>query len=338
MANRETTPSQKATASEKSSSKLNRKRTGNGFNPVRFFLTLTLLVIISYAGLTIWESQLFPENLEEIELPAPSDDAENNKPADKTEESTEPDNTAKPAKKTNMEDINLYFTEAFDFAWPAYKADEAVIEHPYYTLRYSEQHEQAIWVAYPLWADSLKQKKHKRTNDFRKDSRVKTGSASQKDYRGSGYDRGNLAPAADFSYNEFALSQSFFMSNMSPQRPGFNRGIWKKLENQVRKWAMKDEKLYVVTGPVLNKIFKTIGENKVSVPDYYYKIVLDIEKPEIKAIAFLLKNERSSAPLKSFTVSIDYVEQLTGLDFFPGMPDEMEVPLESKITPELWFK
>ena len=80
------------------------------------------------------------------------------------------------------------------------------------------------------------------------------------------------------------------------------------------------------------------SNNKVSVPEYYYKILLDIEKPEIKAIAFLLKNERSSAPLKSFTVSIDYVEKLTGLDFFPGMPDEMEASLESEITPELWFR
>ena len=139
-----------------------------------------------------------------------------------------------------------------------------------------------------------------------------------------------LPPAADFSYDEFALSQSFFTEQYEPTGTWLNnRGIWKKLEDQVRTWAMEDEKLYVVTGPVLDKSFKTIGENEVSVPEYYYKIVLDIEKPEVKAIAFLMKNESSSASLESFTVSIDRIETLTGLDFFPGLPDDMEALLES---------
>ena len=124
---------------------------------------------------------------------------------------------------------------------------------------------------------------------------------------------------------------------MSPQEPSFNRGIWKKLEDQVRDWASANKKLYVVTGPVLNKNFKTIGDNKVSVPEYYYKIVLDVEKPGIKAIAFLMKNEKSNASLDSFTVTIDRIESLTGLDFFPSIPDEMETELESTNATSLWF-
>lgn len=111
MANRETSGSQKATGSEKSSSKSNRKRTKNNFKSVRFFLVLTLLVIIGYAVLTIWESQLFSESPAKTELPDFPDDNENNEPADQTEESPEPDNTAEPAEETDIEGIDLYFTE-----------------------------------------------------------------------------------------------------------------------------------------------------------------------------------------------------------------------------------
>ncbi|HEY9116686.1 MAG TPA: DNA/RNA non-specific endonuclease, partial [Roseivirga sp.] len=115
-------------------------------------------------------------------------------------------------------------------------------------------------------------------------------------------------------------------------------GVWKKLEEQVREWAKANQTVYVVTGPVLNKSFKTIGKSKVSVPEYYYKIVLDIEKPEIKAIAFLIKNEKSSAELSSFVVTIDQIENLTKLDFFPTLPDDLENALESQKATNRWFK
>ena len=195
-----------------------------------------------------------------------------------------------------------------------------------------------LWVSYQLYADSLKLPKFDRKDNFRKDPRVRTESAALSDYRGSGFDRGHLAPAADFSYSEFALSQSFFMSNMSPQTPGFNRGIWKKLEEQVRDWTMKFKHLYVVTGPILDKGLPTIGTNEVAVPKEYYKIVLDIDKPGIKAIAFLLKNQKSNEPLQSFVVSIDEIEKMTGLDFFPSISDELENILESSKSTLGWFE
>ena len=237
----------------------------------------------------------------------------------------------------DLEAFDLSFTKEPNFMWPVYSGEKAVIERSHYTLNYSEKHEQALWVAYKLSADSLAQQRFKRKNDFRKDPRVKTSSAALSDYKGSGYDRGHLAPAADFSYNQLALSQTFYMSNISPQRPAFNRGIWKDLEMQVRKWVQGDKELYVVTGPVLDKQFSTIGANNVSVPEYYYKVVLDIHKPGIKAIAFLMKNEKGTAPLKTFAVSIDEVERRTGLDFFPLIPDAMENVLEKNKSVNYWF-
>lgn len=318
-----------------------KKSGGSGFNLGKFTLGLLILIALGYGFLALKEGQLIPSVFQETEE-IPSKKVETPKleerPKSTEKKPVEPPKAKTEIPKLDFDEFDLYFVKAFDFAWPAYETNQAIVERPYYTLRYSEEHEQAMWVAYMLAADSLKKKTFDRKDDFRKDPRIKTESADLNDYKGSGYDRGHIAPAADFSYDEFALSQSFYMSNMSPQDPSFNRGIWKKLEEQVRDWAKSNNQVYVVTGPVLNKKYKTIGANKVSVPEYYYKIVLDVSKPEIKAIAFLMKNEKSDKALSSFVVTIDSVEKLTGLDFFPSMPDKMENTLEGNIMTSSWFR
>lgn len=229
-----------------------------------------------------------------------------------------------------------YYTSSFDFAWPAYIQDDAIVEHQFYTLAYNEKTEQAVWIAYSLSADNLKNAKFKRKDNFKSDPDVSTESASPTDYAKSGYDRGHLAPAADFTWTKEGLDESFYMSNMSPQVPGFNRGIWKKLEEQVRTWAKENHKLYIVTGPVVEKRADRIGKSKVSIPQYYYKAILDIQEPELKAIGFLMKNEKSSKEIMSFAMSIDELEEATGLDFFPSVPDELEGKLESLLDKKAW--
>jgi len=335
MAKRTSSGSRKTTAKRTSTRKKSIK--GKGTSLGRITLGLLILVALGYAGLAINEGKLVPEVIENFELPTIQDSQPQveSEPTQTTEESIPTENDLEI--DLDFDDFDLYFTKAFDFMWPAYSTEEAIIERPYYTLRYSEAHEQAIWVAYKLSADSLNQDKFQRKDDFRKDPRVRTGSAELSDYKGSGYDRGHLAPAADFSYDEFALSQTFYMSNMSPQVASFNRGIWKKLEEKARDWSMENSEIYIVTGPILNKDFTTIGGNEVSVPEQYFKIILDVHKPEIKAIAFLLKNEKSSASLETFVVSIDQIEALSGLDFFPTIPDDLEQALEANIDKSAWF-
>ena len=117
---------------------------------------------------------------------------------------------------------------------------EQLVTHLGYSLSYNEKHEQANWVFYELTIDEVLGS-IKRKDQFRADPNIKTGSASLSDYKRSGYDRGHLAPAADMKWSSKAMSESFFMSNMSPQTPSFNRGIWKKLENLVRKWAVENK-------------------------------------------------------------------------------------------------
>ena len=183
---------------------------------------------------------------------------------------------------------------------------DQIVTHGKYTLCYSEKHEQAKWVSYTLEIESLMCKKH-RKNDFRSDPLITTGSASVSDYRGSEYDRGHLAPAADFC----DVSSTFFMSNMSPQKPRFNRGVWKRLEEWVRNQVRLGGAIKVVTGPVLNDNLKTIGKNKVSVPEFYYKVIIG----DGFTIAFFIPNHRSMSRVSSFMVPIDSVEAITGIKF-----------------------
>lgn len=149
-----------------------------------------------------------------------------------------------------------------------------IVKHSYYTLAYSEEYEQAEWVYYILTPDNINGGQE-RTDDFRADQMVSCGSASLEDYKYSGYDRGHLCPAADMTQNFTAMSETFYLSNMSPQVAGFNRGIWSSLEGQVRDWAITYQKLYVVTGPVFKGVIGIIGENMIIVPGYYYKVLFD---------------------------------------------------------------
>lgn len=209
-----------------------------------------------------------------------------------------------------------------------------IVKHTYYTLSYSETHEQAEWVYYELTSDLI-QGSQARTDNFREDPFVTSGSAQLTDYRGSGYDRGHLCPAGDMKLNRVAMSETFYMSNMSPQVPSFNRGIWKKLEAVVRNWGAIEGRIYVVTGGVLSTSESAIGSNNVTVPKRYFKVIYNPSDGG-KMIAFLLPNEKSSKPLESFVVTVDEIESRTGIDFFSDLNDSLENRLESSSNTTLW--
>jgi endonuclease G len=212
-----------------------------------------------------------------------------------------------------------------------------IVQHQYYTLSYNEDHEQANWVAYELTREQLNSNRVERSDEFRSDPAISSGSATTWDYKGSGYDRGHLVPAGDRGFSETAMQETFYMSNMSPQIGPFNKGIWRELEEQTRDWARKFKRLYIVTGPVLSKRPSgAIGDNEVSVPVSYYKVLLDADDPEKKGIAFIIPNDISDIPLRDFAISIDDAERITGLDFFSQfLPAEIE-KIERKMDKSLW--
>ena len=176
----------------------------------------------------------------------------------------------------------------------------------------------------------------KRHKGYITDTQVSTKSAHYKDYTRSGYTRGHLAPAGDMAFNDIAMKETFYMSNITPQVKQFNNGIWKELEESVRDWAYANDHLYIVTGPLTHNINKRIGKNKVGVPSEYYKVVLDNSGRERKAIGFIIPNEMSNDPLSKYAVTVDEVESITGLDFYHDVIESDEEEIEQSYDLSKW--
>ena len=210
-----------------------------------------------------------------------------------------------------------------------------IVHHQNYSLSYSEEHEQAEWVAYELKESQLSSVNHKRPY-FEIDKAVKTGAANWRNYKKSGYDRGHLCPAGDRRFSKEAHDETFLTSNISPQNHAFNAGVWNRLEQKVRYWAKKNKGVFVITGGVLKNGLNSIGDENVSVPEQFYKVLLDNTKGEIKILAFLLPHEDSKLPLYKFVVSVDTIESLTGIDFFPQLEDNIEDKLEKSNSYKSW--
>tara|TARA_B110000879_G_C11134458_1_gene497492 strand:- start:996 stop:1889 length:894 start_codon:yes stop_codon:yes gene_type:complete len=213
------------------------------------------------------------------------------------------------------------------------KSKGQLVDHSYYSLSYDESHEQSEWVYYLLTSDMINGN-YQRTDNFRVDNKIQTGSASKSDYYKSGYDRGHLAPAGDMKISKKSMSESFLLSNVSPQNPSFNSGGWQKLENQVRSWVLAEGEMCIVTGPILRHQIESIGSNNVSVSSFFYKIVYSnlIDK----MIGFVMPNQKIENDLKYYVKSVDYIENLTGIDFFYQLDDAIEKELESQINLKEW--
>ena len=210
-----------------------------------------------------------------------------------------------------------------------------IVKHDYYTLSYNEKYEQAEWVAYELKKSYVRSSNFERPY-FIEDPKVKTGSADWRNYKKSGYDKGHLCPAGDMEFAINAYNDTFFTSNISPQLHDFNGGVWNRLEQKVRYWATKYDGVYVITAGVLQPSLKTIGQEQVLVPNYFYKILLDNSNGQFKMIAFLVPNAKSNKPLYEFVVSVDSIEKMTGIDFFPKLDDKTENRLEKNSDYKAW--
>lgn len=234
---------------------------------------------------------------------------------------------------------------------PSILPGETVIQHAALSLVYEEENEQAKWVAHIILPDII-DGKISRSNDFREDPQIASGSSSEKDfflktqqtdgsyqYDGFGYDRGHLAPSADFRWSEKALSESYFYSNMSPQLPDFNRELWADLEAKVRGYIFRNpsSRLFVVTGPVIDAECQKVPRsvNELRVPKAFFKVVADLEQK--RAIAFLVPHANSESPLQDFACRIDSLETLLGMDFFANLEDGLEAELESQKNLADWL-
>ena len=241
-------------------------------------------------------------------------------------------------------------SEILEFGLPKLELNDTLIEHKAYCLVYSEENEQAKWVSHIISVDIVNGR-FGRSNDFRIDPLIKTGSSEEADYfnkilqpdgtydyDGFGYDRGHLAPSADFRWSQIALSESYFYSNMSPQRPQFNRDGWADLEDLMRAYVFeKKNSLFVVTGPVLTDSMKVLRRsvNDITIPEFYFKVAYDAKNKT--GIGFLLPNEAIKYPIEYYAKTIDEIEDITGIDFFASLPESLENVVESQKNIDWWL-
>lgn len=226
------------------------------------------------------------------------------------------------------------FGQQTDMLAPAPGAREILIHHKGYSLSYNTSYLQPSWVAYKVIksqvndAGNVKQK-------YVEDPQVTYNSASKKDYKQGGYIMAQLVSYLDLMHIPDAAEETFYLSNITPMKLAYYNHIWLETEKLIRLWTTDTDGLYVICGPVLaDSPFPTIGDNNVSVPKRYFKVVYD--QKNAKMIGFMFKNGMSSGKLSSYVMSIDEIEKETGIDLFASLDDDLESKLEAAVNPELW--
>lgn len=245
--------------------------------------------------------------------------------------------TDRPKNNESQTNESLHFFFDNDLQTPIslIPRQEQIIHHTGYIVSYNKDLKLPNWVSYELTREETKGKE-KRSNRFITDPLVKGLIATNADYARSGYDKGHMAPAADMKWSPQAMEASFYFSNICPQHPQLNRRGWKKLEEKIRDWAIADSAIIIICGPIITKQPKTIGKNKVAVPQQFFKVVLSPFAKPMRAIGFLFNNRQAVEPLSTYAVTIDSIECLTNMDFFAPLPDEIENKIEAEANYFQW--
>ena len=219
---------------------------------------------------------------------------------------------------------------------PAMEANEIIIEHKGYTLSYNRELRIPNWVAYELTDEETRGDNQRADRMFRMDPDLKGTQAMREDYSGSGWTKGHMAPAADFRWDGDAMDETFYLTNVCPQSEELNGGDWEYLERQVRSWARKYGKVWVVSGPIVGKDYQTIGERDVAIPESFFKAVMIHDGLSYSSIAFVMGNDSARYYLRDCAISVNDLEDKTGLDFFPALDDRFEEEVESGYSLLTW--
>lgn len=218
---------------------------------------------------------------------------------------------------------------------PLVGISEQVIQKTSYIVSYNKDTKIPNWVAWHLTAEHTDGPVRRMSNFYEEES-VARPRATLEDYRGSGWSRGHMCPAGDNKWSETAMYESFSLVNVCPQNANLNSGLWNSIEIDCRRWARQYGDIYIVCGPVfLNHEHETIGANNVFVPEAFFKVVLCLNGTP-KALGFICRNADGNRKRDLYYNSIDQVERITGYDFFPALPDELEDCIESVVDINLW--
>ena len=220
---------------------------------------------------------------------------------------------------------------------PAHADTDCIIEYNGYTVSYDEAARIPAWVAYELTSEEVNGTISRSGKNFRPDDKAKVIQADNYDYRSSGWSRGHMAPAGDFKWDDGAMWDTFFYTNCCPQNGKMNNGSWNVLENKVRTWARQFGSVFVVTGPIVgqNKSGK-IGTHQITVPDAFFKALLVYKDESYHGIAFVMFNNPTTQRLLESCLSINELETISGLDFFPSLDDSVEEEVEDDVDLKFW--
>lgn len=241
--------------------------------------------------------------------------------------------------KTNNIDNKVYERQPNDSEYNYVKIPSTVssqiLTRKSYICSYNEETKIPNWIAWHLTADHTNGE-ILRDNSYYEDTDVPLPRATNEDYHRSGWSHGHMCPAGDNKWSEQAMRESNLLTNICPQDRSLNSGVWNKIEQDCRKWAKRYGDLYIVCGPILrNKEYETIGKNKVVVPEAFFKVILCLEGTP-KAIGYVISNNDESKKRDEYIKTVDEVERITGYDFFPALPDDIENKVEAHADIKDW--
>ena len=220
---------------------------------------------------------------------------------------------------------------------PAVRLGDDIITYSGYVSSYNHKTLIPDWVAYELTAEELEGDEQRGERMFSMDKNVKGKQAMREDYRDSGWTKGHMAPATDFRWSADAMDETFYFMNVCPQNEHLNGEDWEYLEGKVRHWARQYGKVWVVSGPIVGSgKYGTIGDDHVVVPDSFYKTVMYCKGGRYHTIAFVMGNDDNRYWLQDCAVSVNDLEALTGIDFFPALDDSIEDSVEAQLTLSDW--
>jgi endonuclease G len=206
-----------------------------------------------------------------------------------------------------------------------------ILHKKYFSLSYLAHKKCSEWVAYHINEQNLSDRNIQYRLSFETDPDINSGATTYYDYSGSGYERGHLVPAADMNFDMEGLKETYLLSNIAPQVRACNLGIWRELEKQVRDWVYKYDELFIVSGTIFTDYNQQkIKKSGISVPEYFFKVVLVYNNDIKSMIGFLIPNSLSEKHLHDHVVKVDLLEKMTGIDFFNYMlDDKLEEKLEA---------
>lgn len=229
------------------------------------------------------------------------------------------------------------WTKDIDLPLPLTDKAEQLLYRKAYVVSYNKDTRQPNWVAWHLTAQHADGDVPRPGAAWHEDMEVPAPRAYHADYRNTGWDRGHMCPAGDNKWDETAMYESFLMTNACPQHKNLNSSDWNEIEQSCRGWAKKYGDIYIVCGPIfMNQKHDTIGYNRIPVPEAFFKVIACLNPDNPKGIGFICRNTEGNRKKDFYVNSISQVERITGMTFFPNLPEDLSSKVKTTSDLSEW--